>query len=261
MSPCSTASPHRARKRFGQNFLVDETVIGQIIAAIGACGDHHMIEIGPGTAALTKHLLPQCQSLQAVELDRDLIAQLRSRFANYSDFVVHSANALKTDFRQFYRGQRLRLVGNLPYNISTPLLFHLLAQREVIADMHFMLQREVVDLQTCVFGALYRDELEVCNRSKTALKVQLKPPPELKGYLEFSPAMGFVQARSSFAVQLKLRAAPELLERCAKHMKEGDASLIRIPVRVLVPDQLLPVVFLLQILIFGFFNTIFARPI
>ena len=108
------------------------------------------------------------------------------------------------------------------------------------------LQREVVDLQTCVFGALYRDELEVCNRSKTALKVQLKPPPELKGYLEFSPAMGFVQARSSFAVQLKLRAAPELLERCAKHMKEGDASLIRIPVRVLVPDQLLPVVFLLQ---------------
>ena len=139
MSPKGVTSPHRARKRFGQNFLVDETIIGQIIAAIGARADHHLIEIGPGTAALTQHLLEQCPSLQAVELDRDLIAQLRSRFANYSDFVVHSGDALKTDYRQFYHGQPLRLVGNLPYNIATPLLFHLLAQRDVIADMHFML--------------------------------------------------------------------------------------------------------------------------
>lgn len=137
----------RARKRFGQHFLHDPGVIDRIIAAIAPRADQALVEIGPGTGALTESLLEVLPRLDAIEIDRDLAAALRRRFAARTGFVLHEQDALGFDWLELAqaRGQRLRLIGNLPYNISTPLLFALLPYMPVIADMHFMLQKEVVD--------------------------------------------------------------------------------------------------------------------
>lgn len=139
------STQHKPRKRFGQNFLIDQQVIGQIVAAINPSEKDNLIEIGPGMAAITEHLVKLCPSMKLVELDRDLIQFLEKKLVSYPAVTIINSDALKTDFSQFYHGDKMRLVGNLPYNISTPLLFHLLEQREKIRDMHFMLQREVVD--------------------------------------------------------------------------------------------------------------------
>ncbi|HET6725745.1 MAG TPA: 16S rRNA (adenine(1518)-N(6)/adenine(1519)-N(6))-dimethyltransferase RsmA [Gammaproteobacteria bacterium] len=139
------ADRHRPRKRFGQHFLHDRGVIEKIIASIAPEGDDRLVEIGPGLGALTRPLLEAHGEVEAVELDRDVIPLLEERCAGAGKLQVHQQDALKTNFREFAGKGRLRLVGNLPYNISTPLLFHLLSQADAIHDMHFMLQREVVD--------------------------------------------------------------------------------------------------------------------
>ncbi len=137
---------HRARKRFGQNFLRDEGVIHGIVAAIRPREGEHLVEIGPGMGAMTEPLLEACKAMDAVELDRDLIPGLRTQFALQGGLTLHNADALKFDFCALADDERpLRVVGNLPYNISTPLIFHLLAQSHCIQDMHFMLQQEVVN--------------------------------------------------------------------------------------------------------------------
>lgn len=137
---------HQARKRFGQNFLVDANIIQRIVRAVSPRASDRLVEIGPGQGAITGELLRSCPTLQVVELDRDLIPLLQDKFSAYPDLTIHAGDALKFDFAQLTSdGQRLRVVGNLPYNISTPLLFHLLSYRGLIADMHFMLQKEVVD--------------------------------------------------------------------------------------------------------------------
>lgn len=142
----SDLTDHRARKRFGQNFLVDDNVINKIVDAIHPREDDNLIEIGPGQGAMTRPLLERCPQLQVVELDRDLAALLTDKFRNYPEFTLHQGDALKTDFRQFRFGEKpMRIVGNLPYNISTPLIFHLLSYVGEVSDMHFMLQKEVVD--------------------------------------------------------------------------------------------------------------------
>ncbi|AGA33865.1 Dimethyladenosine transferase [Thioalkalivibrio nitratireducens DSM 14787] len=134
-----------ARKRFGQNFLHDPGVLARIVAAIAPARDDSMIEIGPGLGALTRPLLERVEHLEVVELDRDLIPHLRT-LAAPDRLTIHSADALAFDFAHRAPGPgRLRVVGNLPYNISTPLLFHLLDQAEAIRDMHFLLQKEVVE--------------------------------------------------------------------------------------------------------------------
>jgi 16S rRNA (adenine1518-N6/adenine1519-N6)-dimethyltransferase len=143
---------HRARKRFGQNFLQDERVVDRIVSAIAPARGDRLIEIGPGLGALTGPLLERVERLEAIELDRDLAASLPGRIAQPERLVVHQADALDFDFAALAGETRLRVVGNLPYNISTPLLFHLLSQAEAIADMHFMLQREVVDRLTAEPG-------------------------------------------------------------------------------------------------------------
>lgn len=136
---------HQARKRFGQNFLVDQGVIQRIVRSIAPKASDNLIEIGPGQGAITELLLSACPKLNVVELDRDLIPILEHKFASYPDFTIHSADALKFDFSQLASEEHpLRVVGNLPYNISTPLLFHLLSYRGLVQDMHFMLQKEVV---------------------------------------------------------------------------------------------------------------------
>jgi len=136
----------KARKRFGQNFLQDQSVIDDIIAAIDPQLGQHIVEIGPGRAALTTPLLQNSDQLDVIELDRDLIPLLRIQFAAHQHLTIHQADALSFDYRTLVtKHEKLRIVGNLPYNITTPLLFHLLAQSECIEDMCFMLQREVVE--------------------------------------------------------------------------------------------------------------------
>jgi len=136
---------HRARKRFGQNFLHDPGVIQRIIDAVNPKPGDTVVEIGPGLGALTEQLFQAAGSLHVVELDRDLVARLEQRFGTEENVHIHSNDALKFDFSQLAGGNKLRIVGNLPYNISTPLLFHLMKQIDCIRDIHCMLQKEVVD--------------------------------------------------------------------------------------------------------------------
>jgi 16S rRNA (adenine1518-N6/adenine1519-N6)-dimethyltransferase len=140
----SKKAGHQARKRFGQNFLHDPGVIERIVRSINPKADDTMVEIGPGLGALTEELLSVNPRLHVVELDRDLIPVLRTRFFNYPELHIHEADALRFDFSELATDSPLRVVGNLPYNISTPLIFHLLEQSGVVKDMHFMLQKEVV---------------------------------------------------------------------------------------------------------------------
>lgn len=136
---------YRGRKRFGQHFLHDKQIIDRLLRAINPQPEDLMVEIGPGQGALTLPLLKRLGHLEAIELDRDLAAYLLEICAAKGDLHLHNRDALAFDFRSLTHGNRLlRVVGNLPYNISTPLLFHLLAQIGVIKDLHFMLQREVV---------------------------------------------------------------------------------------------------------------------
>jgi 16S rRNA (adenine1518-N6/adenine1519-N6)-dimethyltransferase len=134
---------HRPRKRFGQHFLRSDAVVRSIVAAIAPTGEDTLLEIGPGHGVLTQPLAASGARLHAVEFDRDLVPRLRERFADNRNVVIHEGDALRFDFASL--GSPLRVVGNLPYNISTPLLFRLIDFRTVIADMHLMLQKEVVD--------------------------------------------------------------------------------------------------------------------
>lgn len=145
---------HKPRKRFGQNFLHDQNVIQRIVNAIAPRKGDHIVEIGPGQGALTKQLLPLIGQMDAVELDRDLLEPLQESCAPLGQLTIHPADALKFDFCSLRKSdeQKLRIVGNLPYNISTPLLFHLMEQRHCIQDMHFMLQKEVVERITAQPG-------------------------------------------------------------------------------------------------------------
>ena len=137
---------HRARKRFGQNFLHDPGVIARIVRSIHPQPDDTLVEIGPGLGALTQPLLAAAGKLTVIELDRDLVPLLRETCGNSPSLTIIQADALKMDFASLApTAGKLRLIGNLPYNISTPLLFHLLKFSDHIADMHFMLQKEVVD--------------------------------------------------------------------------------------------------------------------
>ncbi len=144
----------KPRKRFGQNFLQDQNIVQKIITAIAPQEGQHIVEIGPGFGALTTQLLPIVKTMDAIELDRDLIPKLQNTCSNLGQLNIHQADVLKFDFKKLGRATgratsqspvRLRIIGNLPYNISTPLIFHLLKQIDCISDMHFMLQKEVVD--------------------------------------------------------------------------------------------------------------------
>lgn len=136
---------HKARKRFGQNFLHDQGVIQGIVRSIAPREGDQLVEIGPGQGAITEHLLEGAGQLDVIELDRDLIPILKLRFGLDPNFRIHEGDALKFDFTTLKVSDKpIRLVGNLPYNISTPLIFHLLEFQGLISDMHFMLQKEVV---------------------------------------------------------------------------------------------------------------------
>jgi 16S rRNA (adenine1518-N6/adenine1519-N6)-dimethyltransferase len=180
--------PHTPRKRFGQHFLHDPLVIARIVAAIQPRESDAIVEIGPGQGAITVPLLQAAGRLQVVELDRDLIDPLREQCRRAGELIIHNADALRFDFCSLTSdAATLRVVGNLPYNISTPLLFHLLSQAHCISDMHFMLQKEVVDRLAATPGSRQYGRLSVmvqyrCRVSRlfTIGPGAFQPPPRVE---------------------------------------------------------------------------------
>ncbi len=167
---------HVARKRFGQHFLADHAVIDRIVAAIAPQPDEALVEIGPGLGALTGPLLERCKALTVIELDRDLAARLR----RHPGLTVIEADVLEVDFRALaaHMGRKLRVVGNLPYNISTPILFHLLEACASVVDQHFMLQKEVVERMAAAPGSKDYGRLSVMLQWRYRIESVLDVPPE-----------------------------------------------------------------------------------
>lgn len=173
------AEPHTARKRFGQNFLQDHTVIERIVSQVHPMPGDNCVEIGPGLGALTMPLIKACGSLQVVELDRDIIPKLRGTLAGMGELIVFEQDILNFDFNRAVKpGQKIRLVGNLPYNISTPLLFHVFEQIDLIQDMHFMLQKEVVDRMAAGPGSRVYGRLSVMVQYYCQTQSLFDVPPE-----------------------------------------------------------------------------------
>ena len=171
---------YRARKRFGQNFLIDPAIIQTLICAIAPQAGDSILEIGPGLGALTAPLLKTVDTLEAVELDRDLIEYLNKLATDQKSLIIHACDALKFDFSATARPRRI--VGNLPYNISTPMMFHLLDYSEFITDIHIMLQKEVVERICARSGDRNFGRLSVMAQSKCTAQSLIEVPPE-----KFSP--------------------------------------------------------------------------
>lgn len=170
---------HQPRKRFGQNFLRDPGIISRIEHAVGPQATDHLVEIGPGLGALTEALVQSGCQLDAVELDRDLVTPLLAAFSVYPRFRLHTADALRFDFASLATpGTALRIVGNLPYNISTPLIFRLLEQAHVVRDMHFMLQLEVVQRLTAKPGSKEWGRLGIMTQLRCDTELLFEVPPE-----------------------------------------------------------------------------------
>ncbi len=176
---------HNPRKRFGQNFLVDDQIINRIISTINPKNNEIIVEIGPGKGALTLPILEHLDHLNVIEIDRDLVSLLNS--VQQDKLTIFEADALQFDFNQF--PQKIRVIGNLPYNISSPLLFHLLDFREQIIDMTFMLQKEVVDRIVSTHG----------NKTYGRLSVMMQAFFEVESM--------FVVPKESFEPQPKIESA------------------------------------------------------
>lgn len=168
---------HIPRKRFGQNFLTDQNVLSEIIRVIAPTADDAMVEIGPGQGAMTALLLAHLSRLQVVELDRDLVAMLQKKFSP-DKLTIHSGDALQFDFGTLQPAQgKLRIVGNLPYNISSPLLFHLTQYAQQVEDQHFMLQKEVVQRMVAPPGGKDYGRLSVMLQWRYQMEMLFIVPP------------------------------------------------------------------------------------
>jgi 16S rRNA (adenine1518-N6/adenine1519-N6)-dimethyltransferase len=174
---------HRARKRFGQNFLTDQLLIQRIVNTINPVAGDLILEIGPGQAALSGPLAKSDAELHLLEIDRDLAARLQTMFKPDGQTLVHTGDALKADFSEILDGRRFRLVGNLPYNISTPLLFHVLQWSDLVIDIHFMLQQEVVKRMAASPGSKAWGRLSVMCQYYCEVSPLFEVPPEA-----FTPA-------------------------------------------------------------------------
>ena len=229
---------HRPRKRFGQHFLADASVVDSIVDAIAPRPGDTLVEIGPGQGALTAPLIRSGAAIHGVEFDRDLAAALRERWREAANFVLHEADALRFDVRTL--GTDLRIAGNLPYNISTPLLFHLLEAVDRIRDMHFMLQKEVVDRMAAEPGSKRYGRLTVMLGCAAEVEQLFEvppgafsPPPKVvSSVVRITPrgdarlpvrdaatlqrivSAGFSQRRKTLRNALRQEARPEVLEAC-----------------------------------------------
>lgn len=174
------AGKHIARRRFGQNFLVDDGIIDAIIRCIAPQRGDNLVEIGPGLGALTAPLLARLDRLQVIEIDRDLIARLRGQYPP-ERLLIHEGDALEFDFASL--GSGLRITGNLPYNISTPILFRIAAHAAIVRDVHVMLQNEVVERMTAAAGDSEFSRLSVMLQYRFDMEKLIDVPPE-----SFDPA-------------------------------------------------------------------------
>ncbi|MFA0810898.1 16S rRNA (adenine(1518)-N(6)/adenine(1519)-N(6))-dimethyltransferase RsmA [Microbulbifer epialgicus] len=225
---------HKARKRFGQNFLVDENIIERIVRAVAPKESDKLVEIGPGQGAITELLLRRCPSLTAVELDRDLIPLLQFKFRDYPQFNIIERDALKFDFGEFAAGSPLRIVGNLPYNISTPLLFHLLSFEGKVQDMHFMLQKEVVDRLSARPGTKSFGRLSVMVQYYCRVQGLFPVPPQ-----SFQPAPKVESAIVRLIPHHKLPFVAEnekLLERIVNVAFQQRRKTLRNALKPLFPE-------------------------
>jgi len=180
-------SKHQAKKRFGQNFLHDGSVIDRIVSSIRATEADNIIEIGPGLGAITRQLLPITKKMNVIELDRDIIPKLIFNCDGLGELVIHQTDALKFDYDQLCTSESedgtpskinlMRIVGNLPYNISTPILFHLFEYASKIKDMHFMLQKEVVERMVAKPGSRTYGRLSVMTQSFCDTRMLFIVPP------------------------------------------------------------------------------------
>jgi 16S rRNA (adenine1518-N6/adenine1519-N6)-dimethyltransferase len=169
---------HIPRKRFGQNFLTDQNVLHDIIRVIAPAASDTMVEIGPGQGAMTALLLPYLSSLHVVEIDRDLVAMLQKKFSP-DKLILHAGDALQFDFGSLQPAQgKLRIVGNLPYNISSPLLFHLARYAPLVEDQHFMLQKEVVQRMVAPPGGKDYGRLSVMLQWRYQMEMLFIVPPQ-----------------------------------------------------------------------------------
>ncbi len=175
---------HKARKRFGQNFLTDAHVIERIVKAINPKPGQRVVEIGPGLGALTTQLLPLCHDMDVIELDRDIIPKLRVVCATLGRLTIHACDVLAFDFNTLYTGNKpIKLVGNLPYNISTPIMFHLLKHEHIISEMIFMVQKEVAERITATPGGKSYGRLSIMLQYHCETQHLFTVPPHA-----FSPA-------------------------------------------------------------------------
>ncbi|MFC1720311.1 16S rRNA (adenine(1518)-N(6)/adenine(1519)-N(6))-dimethyltransferase RsmA [Pseudomonadota bacterium] len=195
---------HRARKRFGQNFLADPQVIQQIVDTINPVAGELILEIGPGQAAISSPLAETGAELHLLEIDRDLAARLETRFASVGNVEVHTGDALNVDFSSLLGDRPFRLVGNLPYNISTPLLFHVLQWRRLVTDMHFMLQQEVVKRMAASPGGKTWGRLSVMCQVYCEVTSLFNVPPEA-----FTPSP---KVQSSFVKLVPHARAPAKID-------------------------------------------------
>ncbi len=228
---------HKPRKRFGQNFLQDQNIIQRIVGALRAKEGDRVVEIGPGLGALTAPLIEALGKVEVVEIDRDLVERLQRNFSS-DVLTIHSGDALKFDFRELAGNSKLRIIGNLPYNISTPLLFHLMDQLDVIQDIHCMLQKEVIDRMAAQPGDSNYGRLSImlqyhCKIDKlfmvgpgafnpppkvdsavARLVPHVKPPVDIDNYKAFGQlvTLAFTQRRKTLRNALKKTLSAEQIE-------------------------------------------------
>lgn len=233
-------APHKARKRFGQHFLHDKNVIDKILRAIGPAEGENLLEIGPGQGALTYPLLQQCRKLTAVELDRDLIPQLSRKSAEYGELEIINTDILDFDISSLPSDEPYRIVGNLPYNISTPLMFHLLKSTGRIMDMHFMVQKEVAQRIVAPVSSDHYGRLSImmqyqceCQYLFDVAPGSFTPPPKVNSaIIRLKPLTrphfevgdrelfaklvktAFGQRRKSISNSLKSMVSAEIFDRC-----------------------------------------------
>ncbi len=219
----------KARKRFGQNFLHDQGVIDDIMTTFSPQPDEQLVEIGPGRGALTGMLLAAGTSLDVIELDRDLIPLLKIQFATQSHLRIHEADALTFDYQQLQQApdKLLRIIGNLPYNITTPLLFHLLSQADHIQDMCFMLQKEVVERMCAKPGSKAYGRLSImvqyqCETENvfTVPATAFDPVPKVES------AIIYLRPRP-FPEQVPLAALKELVSQAFSQRRKTIANTLK----------------------------------
>ncbi len=226
---------HLPRKRFGQNFLRDPSVLQNILLAIAPKETEHVVEIGPGEGVLTDLLLPNCQRLDIIEIDRDLVAHLEKHYENKNTLKIHSGDALKFNFATLSKQPHsLRVVGNLPYNISTPILFKLFSDIDLIKDMHFMLQKEVVERLTAPVGDKHYGRLSVmaqyfcdCEYLFTIGPNAFYPPPKVDSALiRMIPIQRSLTAKSTQALSDIVKKAflhrRKTVSNCLKGLISAD---------------------------------------